>query len=171
MLEFRLLEREEGDDMTGTGLEWGTCSALRTLLIGGLAFALASCVSAPPAEEYFDKRTPENVIDAFRYAIATDQRSFAYDCLNAETREETSPSHFLLLRWNEAEGVSYHDLIALGQRDEREPVAGDRGIVHSYFEGPNDQGLDIHIPLDVVVERDPASGQWSIDLLSTLGLH
>jgi hypothetical protein len=135
-----------------------------------LTVGLASCATAPPAADYFDKRTPENVVDAFRYAIETNQRGFAFHCLTESSREDLSPSHFILLGWREEEGVSYRDLVVRGQRGAREPIDGDRGTVYTFFDGDNDAGIPAYIFLDVHVERDPASGLWFIDLLTTFGL-
>ena len=152
-------------------LRWGVVLSRMLLTSLLLPFGLASCVTAPPAEDYFDKRTPENVVDAFRYAIETGQRSFAFHCLTEESRKDLSPSHFILLGWREEEGVSYRDLIVRGQRGAREPVGADRGTVYTYFDGENDEGVLTYIPLEVHVERDRASGLWFIEILTTLGIN
>lgn len=130
---------------------------------------LASCSQLPPAQRFFDRRSPINVVDAFKYAVEADQWEFAFDCVTHESRGDSSPYRLFALRLLKNEdGITYHDLIV---RSTRERPAYYRSVneatVDVFYEGENSEGTAVFVVLSVFLLRDPATDVWLIDLVST----
>lgn len=166
------------------GARWGRCLGFsRKLFSPGLSAALAlswaSCCSppAPPAEKYFDRKTPDDTLRGFVYAVETHQWGYAWDALAPSSQKEIgSPLRFeaaIRFLQEPQSRVAIYDLVtsALRLRSRRVLYSPerDRAAIDVVARGRDPNGTVVFLPFRAILER--ARDEWRLDLLRSLGVE
>ena len=149
-----------------------------TLIALGIAVS-GCCIDPPPAEKFFDRREhPIDTLKGFVYAVDTHQWDYAYECLDADSKEKLGGRlrfevaiRFLDVEIPEGDGVvepALYDLISSALhrvgRDDFE-VAGEnaRTLIHSLV-----TTLDVPTMFQVALYFRREEGDWKIAFLQSL---
>ncbi|MGQ9589259.1 MAG: hypothetical protein ACUVYA_03075 [Planctomycetota bacterium] len=152
---------------------------LSVCLSAALALSSASCCSppAPRAEKYFDRKTPDDTLRGFVYAVETHQWGYAWDALAPSSQREIgSPLRFeAAIRFLEEpqSRVPIYELVtsALRLRSRRVLYSPerDRAAIDVVARGRDPQGTVVFLPFRAILER--ARDEWRLDLLRSLGVE
>ena len=161
----------------------GAVAAVRILCCLLCGFLAGCCVTAQPAEKYFqrDKMNPYWTLRAFVYAVDTRQWKFAYETLTEESRVEFgSQTRFsivvgaidvdLPMSGPEPARVSIYELISSAlyrQRDRGEAVGPDGWQLETVLKARTASGGVVGVYVDLFLRLD-ADKIWRLDLQRTM---